>query len=126
MKKLFFILAIIGIAILVVRYFYFYGQEVDAGSAYGFEIGMSKDMAANAVSTLSCGEDCEVILSEDYIKSDVSGSKSIRATKILSVPLDRVNAWQIRYDGSDKNVLVLIFKKNRLDRMIRYRRAWIF
>ena len=125
MKILFSIVFII-FGIIGLRYFYFYSDEVDQGSAYGFDIGMSKDSASRVIRHLNCGGKCEVILSKTVGGNDLAGVYRSPAENIQLVPHEEMNVWQVRYGGSEKNVLVLQFEENKLKYMLRYRRLWIF
>lgn len=125
MKIVFSIIVIASCLLLGLRYFYFYSNEVDQGSAYGFEIGMSKESASDVIRDLDCGGSCEIILSKTTSANDVSSTIRSPAEKIHLIPLEEMNVWQVRYGGSEKNVLVLQFEKDQLKYMLRYRRFWI-
>jgi len=123
--KILFSIVFIVFFLLGLRYLYFYSNEVDRGSAYGFDVGMSKDNASRVIRNLDCGGGCEVILSKTAGGNNVAGVHRSPAENIQSLPHEEMNVWQIRYGGSEKNVLVLNFEKNKLKRMLRYRRLWI-
>lgn len=123
--KIVFSIIVIATCLLGLRYFYFYSNEVDYGSAYGFEIGMSKESASGVIRHLDCGGNCEVIQSKNVSGNDVSNISRSPAVNIHLVPQEEMNVWQVRYGGSERNVLVLQFEKNQLKYMLRYRRLWI-
>jgi hypothetical protein len=123
--KIIFSIVFIVFCLLGLRHFYFYSDEVDQGSAYGFDIGMSKDSASRVIRHLDCGENCGVILSKAVSRNNVASVHRSPAENIQLVPHEKMNVWQIRYGGSEKNVLVLQFEENKLKYMLRYRRLWV-
>jgi len=123
--KIIFSIVFIATFLLGLRHFYFYNNEVDEGAAYGFEIGMSQEKAIHVIRNLDCGQRCEVVQSKTVSGNDVSNMVRSSAKNIELNSEVEMNVWQIRYGGSEKNVLVLQFEENQLKQMLRYRTLWI-
>ena len=123
-KSIFFLIILVGLSFLV-WYQYFYDNVVISGSKYGFDIGMTKNEALVAIDRNYSDNDIQVVLSPSVEKSP---SNEIIYMGIKELDRDGVinkDVWQLRFQKSETDVLVLHFKGNSLVKMMRYRIAFI-
>jgi hypothetical protein len=123
-KFILFLAVLIGLSVLV-WYHYFYDNVVTSGSKYGFDIGMTTDEALVAIDRNYSDDDIQVVLSP---RIEMSTSNEIVYLDIKQLNKDKVegiNVWQLRFEKSETNVLVLHFSDGNLVEMTRYRRAFI-
>lgn len=123
-KSILFLIIFIGLSTLV-WYQYFYDDVVTSGSKYGFEIGMTKDKAIEAIGKEYSKDDIQVLLSPKSHLNLVSDISYVDVHQLNGDRVENMNIWQLRFQRSEKNVLVLHFSDGQLDKMTRYRRAFI-
>ena len=118
----------LGVALLLIfyisKYFFFYNNKITNGSSYFLTIGMSKKEVIESINS-NYPDDIKIILSPDISKFDISETTYTDKKKLKYTLVKYKKVWEIRYKGSEKNVLVLIFMKDKLVKMHRYRRLFI-
>jgi len=112
-------------AILLLKHFFFSEYVVNSGDKYGFTIGMTKDQAIVQISQKYASSGLQVVLSPGSAKNSSAYVIYTDPNQIDAAVADSRNIWQLRFKGSEKNVLLLRFSGDKLEEMVRYRRAFI-
>lgn len=118
------LLLVLGIVVST-WYFFFFDNVVVEGKAYGFTIGMQKNDAVSVIKNEYSLIDNEIIISPTLRGNNSESIQYINVIDIDDKYVEQMDVWQIRLGGKETNVLVLVFNENKLEKMMRYRRAFI-
>jgi hypothetical protein len=111
--------------ILLLKHFFFSEYVVNSGNKYGFTIGMTKNQAIVQISQEYTSSGLQIVLSPSSANNSSEDVIYTDPIQIDAAVADSKNIWQLRFKGSEKNVLLLRFSGDKLEEMVRYRRAFI-
>ena len=125
MRGLFVTIGVLATLAVVTWYFAFYENVVNAGVAYGLEIGTDKEMVVSILISQYEGSDIDIMLSPNARGNDISEIQHLRISELPHAKLSQMNFWLIDLGGIGTNRLLLVFNKGCLSQMYRYRRIWV-